>query len=269
MKQHLPFAHAHAGLTTLQCLKLDGANGIHGTNLAPLTSLTHLKLGHAPLDERLLEHITALRGLQHLDLSLDSSPISDGLTAVSALTAMTNLSLCGRRLSATIVQSIARLSHLQALDISYGGVNGASAAPLAALTGLTSLKCNCNALGAVGARHIGKCTRLQRLQVASTALEDEGMAELQCLTALRYLDAANNRFTAAGACCIADSLSRLTWLVIPGNDVGDAGVIHLASLPELAHLEMSHEEALTAPGLRSLASMKERGVQINTGLYWD
>jgi hypothetical protein len=108
----------------LQELWVYGSDSLPMACLTRLRSLGSLQLGVAGQDAQALRSLTALQGLTHLGLALDSGELSAALlAAVAQLTGLASLSLFGHELGDDVtVMSLVALQQLTSLVLEYCAV---------------------------------------------------------------------------------------------------------------------------------------------------
>ncbi|MCI0360965.1 MAG: hypothetical protein L0211_21000 [Planctomycetaceae bacterium] len=108
-----------------------------------------------------------------------------------------------------------------------------------------------------GVAHLRGMPRLKYIHLSSSQVGDRGMETLAKLSNLEGLSMQGNKFTDAGLAHLAGH-AKLTDLWIGRLDglsaITDAGVVHLAKIPNLAELDLQHTR-VTPQGLTPLQSL--------------
>lgn len=112
-------------------------------------------------------------------------------------------------------------------------------------------------IGDDGAAHLRDMPRLRYIHLGSSQVGDRGLAAIATLPNLEGLSMQRNKITDAGLAALAGHPKLKTlWI---GNletlsPISDAGVVHLATLPQLEELDLQYTR-VTPAGLRPLQNL--------------
>jgi internalin A len=189
----------------------------------------------APARYNLMQHITHLTGLKHLDL--DRSPVSDAdLQHITSLCSLEYLSLPDQ-ITDTGLAYIAGLTSLKGF---YTGCIGRGKSRITDL----------------GLRHISRISSLEELYLRGEYMSDAGLEHLKKLPKLEYLCLYGSRFTDAG-CVHIKEMPSLRILSFHENlcRISDEGLAHIAQMPNLEILCLHGMKNITDAGIALLAKI--------------
>ncbi len=227
-------------------ISADGLSRLKQTN-----TLEELHLDRLPVNERALqaiENITRLRVL-----SLRMTPVTDaGIERLGKLTQLEQLYLDGTLISDAALTGAAAWKHLQKLSLAYTSVTDVGLEKLAECKQLKSLdltQCRCS-LGGIQELFVQQQSRSweQALGVVfETKLNSQGALTSLDLSPLRVSDADIQALL---------PLSELQWLMMPNNNLTDAGIEALLTVPwkQLTLLRLDNAN-LTDQGLEQLGRL--------------
>ncbi|MCA8923018.1 MAG: hypothetical protein KDD82_14480 [Planctomycetes bacterium] len=155
--------------------------------LAPLPALRTLRLTFAPLDDRGLEHLCELSGLEQLSVN-NTSVGDEGLLALARLDRLRTLNLyrC-EGVSDAGLEVLDRLPDLEDLDLGSTGITDAGLARVARLPRLRRLNLSyCKSVTLNGIRELAGLSTLRDLTVHSVGFDEaEVSAALPQVTTLK------------------------------------------------------------------------------------
>lgn len=226
-------ALADLGADDLQKLCFDG-NVTQVGSLAPVGHLTGLKalvLPHSRFDSDDTQYLQRLLQLEGLRLS-------------------------GDKLTDSCMKHVGKMTNLKSLSLDGPGLSDHGLKHLQGLTGLKSLSINGCPITDRGLRHLGNMAALETLYLGQTKISDAGLGPLQQLKRLTRISLIDNNITDAGLAPL-QRLKRLALIcIVDSNDVTDAGMVHIADLPDLAQVFVQGVGDAGIVHLSKLASLK-------------
>ncbi len=255
-------------------------------DLARLTSLDTLNIGHTNISAKGLRSLPALPGLKALIVAECPKVGDEGLQAIASIKSLRALDAEGidatdagvahltalgdlialnlnsnKRVTDFGVAPLGRLSRLQALDIHNIPISDKGLASVGTLTELRRLAFDAGGVGDAGFQHLSQLKQMRWLRVWCNSTVDAprkpvgdaamkplgGMTRLECL----FLDGSD--VGDVGAAELRD-LTRLTWLSLENTRVGDAGVQALSGLGNLTELQL-RSTLVTDSGLAHVAKL--------------
>ncbi|CAI5528098.1 unnamed protein product [Closterium sp. Naga37s-1] len=173
--------------------------------------------------------ISSLRSLRHLNL--DSSRVNDlAMAELAGLTALESLDLSDSTVGDAGIRSVSAMTRLSSLNLSYCSVTDGGVTSIAHLSALTSLSLDTRSITDAGLKRLSALTNLTNLDLFGARVTDEGMAVVKGFKKLRVLE-------------------------VCGGGITDKGVKELASLPQLASLNVSQNQRITDTGVKALAAL--------------
>lgn len=222
----------------LDSLYLDNAN-LHDDDLAVLATwprIHTLSLAGAPLTERCIQHVAALKWLGCLDLS-DSEVTGDGLGQLPMPSRLMFLILNHTRAGDVLLAEIPRFPTLMRLELNGTEVTDSGLAHLGRSRSLRSISLADTQVTDAGVKNLAAIPRLARLDVSGTLITDVGVSALASAASLADLDLSRTQVTDAGLAALC-SITALTYLGLRDTHITDAGVETLQSLPLLNRLDL-------------------------------
>jgi hypothetical protein len=134
-----------------------------------------------PVDDKALENIKGLTGLQGLVLS--GTGITDaGVAVVKEMKDLEWLDISNVKITGAALENLKELKNLKRLDLAGSRINDAGLANLKDLTKLETLYINRNrSVGDLGMGHLAGLKSLKELSIASTRVTDKGLEALKDL----------------------------------------------------------------------------------------
>lgn len=248
-----------AGLVHLASLKnltaLDlretGVTGAGLVHLKGLANLAQLNLDNCKLKDADLAHLAGLTKMQQLRLSF--TDISDaGLVHLQKLTDLKKLELqANQKIRDPGMVNLKGLTNLEDLDLWSTDVGDAGLANIAELTKLKRLKIDSTKVSDAGFVHLAKLTNLEDLDLNSLFnVKGSGLKILKDLPKVTHLNLRSTSIDDAGMENIKE-VKQLRHLELPIN-LTDAGLVHVAALPELEILYAGDLQQLKGDGLKHL-----------------
>jgi internalin A len=152
------------------------------SNLAGLTSLSHLSLSGTQATDAGLVHLEGLTKLSHLDLR-GPRITSTGLAHLKGLTSLAALTLSGTQVNDAGLMHLAGLTSLSELDLSHTQVTDAGLVQLKRLTNLSELKLHGARIAGTGLAHLRALKNLSELELDGPQLTNVGPPRLTELDA--------------------------------------------------------------------------------------
>jgi Leucine-rich repeat (LRR) protein len=178
-KPGVEFAYDFAELPITVTFKRAGLGDDDVTRIAAIPTLRTVVLADSRVTHRGLESLSALKGLQTLDLSRTSLD-SDAMDAVARLSTLKELLLNGCSwLMDKHLASLSALKNLERLELSSPAITPAGLAQLSQLPALQELTIReCAAIDDEAVEHLASLTQLKKLALSDTELTSRGYAEL-------------------------------------------------------------------------------------------
>ncbi len=183
----LPIRNEFTAFAAKSDCTLNGSGLVH---IGQLTELQTLNCGYADVTDATVKHLTGLKKLEVLDLSL-SLITTAVITTLAELPELKTLTLLQTPIDNTALKELAKLKKLQGLDLRKTRVTGQGFAALKDVPGLTFLT------------------------FANTPVTDAGLQELAAVKSLRMVDASDTKVTKAGVDNLKKALPNVT--VTGGN----------------------------------------------------
>jgi hypothetical protein len=198
--------------------------------VAHLTGLGVLDLDRTNVTKAGIQHMLALKNLQHLsvpDLIDDASMVH-----------------------------VAQLSGLESLVLGQDRVTNAGLKHLARLEFLTELSLGGGRMTNDGLAYLAELPRLRRLRLWGKNFTDAGLAYLKKCRSLEYLDLRSlSQTTDAGLVHLA-RIPQLKDLNLHWSEgITNSGIVPLKQLPHLRALDITHSQ-VTDEGLRTIAGFR-------------
>lgn len=248
---------ALAALTELRVLQFGISRGASAERLSSLSKLCYLTRLNVTIYNSselvALRHITAVKSLKELRLSLNKSSSENLLDALIGHAALEVLVVTDwPSLTDNGMSKIAKIPKLQLLGVS--GCTKITATGIAALKGLSLSSLDiggCDRVGNEGAQAIAAMSGLQMLYAKASGITDDGIKHLGKLTKLDTLDLSDN-FGITDA-CLADlkKLSALKNLNLSGTELTDKAVDVLKEMQTLQSLNVE-STGITAKAIADL-----------------
>lgn len=157
-----------------------------------------------------------------------------------------------------IAPHLAHFPQLRSLLISGNYLDDAGMATVGKLRRLESFyQWEGRAIGDDGAVQLGKLPNLQSIHLGSSQVGDRGLAALAKLPRLERLSMQRNKITDAGLPALAGSRTlKSLWIggLEEQSAISDAGLVHLANLPQLEELDLQNTR-VTPAGLTPLQKL--------------
>jgi internalin A len=167
------------------------------SNLAGLTSLSHLSLSGTQATDAGLVHLEGLTKLSHLDLR-GPRITSTGLAHLKGLTSLAALTLSGTQVNDAGLMHLAGLTSLSELDLSHTQGTDAGLVHLAGLTSLSELDLSHTQVTDAGLVQLKRLTNLSELKLHGARIAGTGLAHLRALKNLSELELDGPQLTNVG-----------------------------------------------------------------------
>ncbi len=261
-------------------LSADGLRRVGQSN-----TLEELHLDRLPVNERALQAFGNLTKLRVLSLRM--TPVTDaGIERLSKLTQLEQLYLDGTLISDAALTNAAVWKHLQKLSVAHTSITDAGLENLAECRQLTSLdltQCRCSlsgirelfvqqqsrsweeALSIVFETKSNPQGELTSLDLSPLQIADADLQALLSLTELQWLMMPNNNLTDAGIeTFLTVPWKQLTLLRLDNSNLTDQGIEQLGRLPALRTLHIVGTKVSQAAVDRLMTS--KRGLRVYTDL---
>jgi Leucine-rich repeat (LRR) protein len=233
-----------AHLTGLRVFTIDSI-GNSSENMKPMTklqSLEKLTLPHGTTN-RALSYVSQIKSLKRLIFARNKVTNAGIERYIPKLTNLEYLALYGGIMNDDCLQCLADLPSLRELSLNSGNFTDAGLAHVKKCSSLRILDLNFLPITDEGLSHLSGLTGLEKLTLHSTKITDHGLAYLRSMSSLKELniDKINNmvdgkpQITDAGMVHLAQ-IGSLEHLELPGG-ITDIGMAHIAKLKNLKHLE--------------------------------
>ncbi len=220
-----------AYMTYLERLTIQSGQASQLTCIAPLATLTELKITDVSIDQETLSMIAALPKLKKLTLSNCSLASISPLASAQGLV---NLDLSQNTIRN--IDALSNISGLQELNLQHNAVVDLTA--LSKCDSLTKLDVSYNALTSLSPIcNLSGLTWLNAERNSILSLED-----MSRLTALKYLSLSHNGLTSIGN---LSTCTGLTELFISNNALTD--ISSLSSLTGLMYFDFSYNQVTDIP----------------------
>lgn len=217
-------------------------------------TIDFVNLRMQPVTDDELSRILESPTLRLLDVS--GSLVTDkGVKQLGTQNQLESLGLSGTQITDASVQQLASLKRLKFLDLSSTRVTGGGIQTLGGLKQLRTLRLESTRTSDECLALIATLPNLWQLDLKDTRVTDHGLAALSRCKNLRSLDVSRS-FDASlpsvsdvGAKLIS-RIKTLVYLDLSEQDLTDAGLEHLASMPKLEQLYLGHSKPkFSAKGL--------------------
>lgn len=206
-------------------------------NIARLENLTALCLNECQIDDKAVDGLSDLKGLQILGLR--DSKISDAhLATVGRLTKLQSLVLKGTEVKGPGLRHLKSLGELDLLQLTDCLLGDDGFAQLPPFENLTFLELANTDLSGNSLPHLADYPDLETLDLSGCPIGDEGLARLPPLKKLKVLKLADTGLTDKSLAHLK-SFPNLESLDLSGNSVTDAALPLLRELP-LIELELGN-----------------------------
>ncbi len=261
-------------------ISADGLSRLGQTNM-----LEELHLDRLPVNERALQAFENLTRLRVLALRM--TPVTDaGIGRLGKLTQLEQLYLDGTLISDAALASASSWTNLQKLSLAYTSVTDVGLEKLAACRQLKSLdltQCRCSlsgirelfvqkqsrsweeALGLVFETKLTPQGAMTSLDLSPLRVSDADMQDLLSLTELQWLMMPNNNLTDAGIKTLLTApWKQLTLLRLDNANLTDQSLEQLGRLPALRTLHIANSKVSQAAVDRLMTS--KVGLRVYTDL---
>jgi Leucine-rich repeat (LRR) protein len=224
-------------------------------HIAHLTGLKTLWLAKLTATTEGMKHITKL---QSLEMLVPPKGLTNrGLSYVAQLESLKGLYFGENRVNnAGLKRYLPKLTKLEKLSLWGGKINDAGLVCLADLPRLFYLSLNSGNFTDAGLFHLKNISTLKALDLNHLPITDEGLRHLSGLKGLEDLSLYNTQVTDRGLAYLK-SMPSLKKLDIrkrgQKGQITDAGMVHLAQIGSLEHLEVS---GITDKGMAHIANLK-------------
>ncbi len=226
------------------------------SQLKTLETLRYLDLDETAVSDEGLLRVARLTGLEFL--SLERTEISDvGLGHLAPLIALAELRLGRTKITNAGLEGLGGLTRLRHLDLSDTCVTDVRR--LALLPNLTELTLDRTPITAASCTILGELIGLRKLRVTGTGVDAGILAPLARLRQLDTLSLQGSKLGGAGVETLS-GLTALRSLNLACACLSDSDLSHLASLPCLAHVDLSFN-GVGDVGLRSFGSISLRSLR--------
>jgi hypothetical protein len=223
-------------------------------HLSALTGLQTLDLRFTRITDKGLKYLEPLTSLKDLDLGY--TQITDkGLANIGGMTSLESLGLVGTHITDAGLAHLAKLRLLKSILLAQTKITGAGLAHLKDLDSLKSLNLDENYVGDEGLAHLSNLTSLEWLSLRDTKITNAGLAYLKPLQSLKFLRLDETQIGDAGMAHIKE-LKSLETLYLPFNSLTNKGMAHLGELPVLKVLHIGLQRGITDTGLAYLSKIK-------------
>lgn len=277
----------------LDSLYLNNNANLHDDDLAVLATwprISTLYLAGAPLTERCIRHVAALKWLQVLDLSdsevtgavlgqlpmrsqltflaLNHTPAGDELLAqIPRFTTLMRLQINRTEVTDSGLAHLGRSRSLRSISLADTQVTDAGVKNLAAVPRLSVLDLSGTRVTDAGLPALAAAAGLRDIDLSRTQVTDAGLADLGTLASLSHLRLRDTRTTDAGV-ELLDDVPLLEWLDLQGTLVTDASVDLLARLPKLSWVNLTGTQ-VTPEGVHRLRHSSRNGVTVEDSRHED
>jgi hypothetical protein len=242
-----------AGLHSLWSLNLrvTRVTDVGLKSLAGLTELDGLDIVYDAFTDEGLSHLTTLKKLRFLQ-AFTSQRVGDaGLRHLGELTRLEHLSVNAVNATDAGLAFVENLPALEALDLLDTPVGDEGLKHIAQATRLKWLRFGDAGITVDGWRALLPLSRLKGLHVMGRELGDRALEGIAQLTELDDLTISGFAAGDAGLKQLARMTNLKRLVIDPGENVTDAGLVHLEALPKLKDLTLVSSK-VTAAGVERL-----------------
>ncbi|MBN2390672.1 MAG: hypothetical protein JXR84_08115 [Anaerolineae bacterium] len=245
-------------------VSLDLNGPIDDTGMAALRAFPNLTYLEIDTAERVtnvgLAHLVSLSKLTTLHFPWATGITDEGVAYLRALSELAGLLLHWAGISDAALRYLESLTKLSVLELrECKHITGSGLLHLRAAPNLATLDlAGVSQFNDTGLQAIGFCTRLTKLDLSRCPqITRQGIVHLRNLLNLTYLDLSRNpQVNDKGVVALCE-LQRLSTLNLAGTTITDIGLSHIADIPGLLYLDLSHCERITDRGLSYLRRLKK------------
>ncbi len=173
---------------------------------------------------------------------------------IAHLTGLKSLDLHTTEVTGSGLRHIVRMKALESLTLPRK-VNDGGMVYVAKLTGLKRLYFKENNVTNKGLAKLAELSELEELELGGKRMSDEGLIHLKKLPRLQYLMLWGNTFTDAGMVHVREIRSLRIFWPFRMSTIGDEGLGHLSSLPNIERLNLCYNDKITDVGMAHVARM--------------